>query len=73
MVSTGALELHGSAYMADRFLPVAVVTGTPLDVTSKHGAAAAHLHRLKAAEQEKRLVELVRGVAVTRAFIELRK
>lgn len=73
MVSTGTLELHGAAYMADGLLPVAVVTSTTLDLTSKHGAVAAHLYRVKAAEQVKRLAELVRGAAATRAFIDLRK
>lgn len=73
MVSTGVLELHGAAYMADRLLPVAVVTSATLDLTTRHGAAAAHLYRVKAAEQVKRLVELVRGAAASCAFFNLRK
>lgn len=73
VVSTGVLELHGAVCMADRLLPVAVVTSATLDLSSKHGAAVAHLYPLKAAEQVKRLVQLVRGVAASPAFINLQK
>lgn len=72
VVSTGALELHGAAYMADRLLPVAAVTSGTLDLTLKHGATVAHLYRLKAAEQVKRLVELVRGAVASPSFINLK-
>ncbi|KAK1860230.1 hypothetical protein I4F81_002819 [Pyropia yezoensis] len=73
MVSTGVLKLRGAAYMADRLFPVAVATSATLDLTSKHGVVAAHLYRVKAAEQVKRFVELVRGAAVSLAFVSLRE
>lgn len=61
MVSTGLLEMHGAAYMADCLLPAAVVTSPTLDLSTKHGAAAAHLYRIKAKEQVELSKSLVRA------------
>lgn len=73
MVSTGVLELHVAAYMADHLLLAAVVKSATVDLTTKSGAAVTHLYLLTAAEQVKRLVELVRGAAASFAFINRNK
>lgn len=72
MVSTGLLELKGAAYMMDRLLPSSIVTSPTLDLTSERGVAAAHLYRMRAAEQVQWSKSLVRNALYSSAFVELR-
>jgi len=63
IICIGHLELHGAAFMAAPSFPVAVLTSGLLNLMSKEGAAAAHLHRLKAMQQVKLSRQLVVNAA----------